>query len=159
MTTRFDPFAETFRWMDQVLGTTRHSTASAPTLPMDLYRTGDHYVLNVDLPGVDPGSIDVSVEDRTLTLRAERTARDQDVQWLARERATGTFVRQLTVGRGLALDRLEATYADGVLTVTIPVAEEAKPRRVEVKHLADPRQIGGSDAPGAAEAADAQNVG
>lgn len=145
MTTRFDPFADTFRLMDQVLGAARHSTASAPTLPMDLYRTGDHYVMNLDLPGVDPGSIDVSVEDRTLTVRGERTAREQDVQWLARERATGTFVRQLTVGRGLALEHLEASYADGVLSITLPVAEEAKPRRVEVRHLSETPQIRASD--------------
>lgn len=154
MTARFDPFAETFRWMDQVLGAARQAV-SAPALPMDLYRTGDHYVMNVDLPGIDPGTIDVSVEDRTLTVRGERTAREEDVQWLARERATGTFVRQLTVGRGLALDELEATYADGVLTITIPVAEEAKPRRVEVKHLTEAPQIGGS---GAAADADAETV-
>lgn len=156
MTTRTDPFADTFRWMDEVLGAVRHSAlASTPTLPMDLYRTGDHYVLNVDLPGVDPGSIDVSVEDRTLTIRAERTAHDQDVQWLARERATGTFVRQLTVGRGLALDGLEATYADGVLTVSIPVAEEARPRRVEVRRLSGAPQIGKADQ---AEASDGERV-
>jgi HSP20 family protein len=130
--TRFDPFQEMDRLMGQVFG----SASAAGTMPMDLYRSGDHYVLHVDLPGVDPGTIDVNIEDRTLTIRAQRTARtEQDVQWLVNERPSGTYARQLTVGRGLALDRMEATYADGVLTLSIPVAEESKPRKVEVQHL------------------------
>lgn len=136
MATRFDPFWDTARWMDQLLGPAREgASASVPTMPMDLYRAGDHYVLHVDVPGADPGSVDVNVEDRTLTIRAQRTARDEaGQQWLARERPSGTYVRQLTVGRGLALDHVEASYADGVLTLTIPVAEEAKPRRIEIQH-------------------------
>ncbi|HWK92405.1 MAG TPA: Hsp20/alpha crystallin family protein [Luteimicrobium sp.] len=130
MATRFDPFREMDRLMGQVLASDR----AAATMPMDLYRSGDHYVLNVDLPGADPGSIDISVEDRTLTIRAQRSARtEQDVQWLAKERPAGTYARQLTVGRGLDLDAIAATYDDGVLTLTIPVAEEAKPRRIEVQ--------------------------
>ena len=130
--TRFDPFQEMDRLMGQVFGSAR----AAGTMPMDLYRSGDHYVLHVDLPGADPGTIDVNIEDRTLTIRAQRTARtEQDVQWLVNERPSGTYARQLTVGRGLALDTMEATYADGVLTLSIPVAEESKPRKVEVQHL------------------------
>ncbi|WP_250444559.1 Hsp20/alpha crystallin family protein [Actinotalea sp. C106] len=137
MATRHDPFVDTARWMDQLLGGAREVPAAAPSMPMDLYRAGDHYVLHVDLPGADPGSVDVNVEDSTLTVRAQRTARTEtDVQWLARERASGTYVRQLTVGRGLALDRGDASYADGVLTLTIPVAEEARPRRIEIRHAA-----------------------
>lgn len=145
MATYMDPFAETARWMDQLLGSMRESSATqVPSMPMDLYRAGDHYVMHVDLPGADPGSIDVNVEDRTLTIRAERTARTEaEAQWLARERPTGTYVRQLTVGRGLAMDRIEASYADGVLTLTIPVAEEAKPRRIEIQHAAAATAIGG----------------
>ena len=137
MATRLDPFTDTARWMDQLLGAAREAPASAPSMPMDLYRSGDHYVLHVDLPGADPGSVDVNVEDSTLTIRAQRTARTEaDVQWLARERTSGTYVRQLTVGRGLALDKIDASYADGVLTLTIPVAEEARPRRIEIRHVA-----------------------
>jgi HSP20 family protein len=129
--TRFDPFQELDRLVAQVVGADRASAS----MPMDLYRSGDHYVLHVDLPGADPGSIDVAVEDRTLTIRAERSqSTDQDVQWLAKERASGTYARQLAVGAGLALDRIEATYTDGVLTLTIPVADEAKPRKIEVQH-------------------------
>ena len=131
MATRYDPFQEMDRMLSSLLGAERASA----TMTMDLYRSGDHYVLHIDLPGVDPGSIDVNVEDRTLTIRAERVpGPDTDVQWLARERPTGTYARQLTVGRGLALDAISAAYTDGVLTLTIPVAEEAKPRRIEVQH-------------------------
>lgn len=145
MATRYDPFVDTARWMDQLLGATRETgtAATVPAMPMDLYRAGDHYVMHVDLPGADPGSIDVAVEDRTMTIRAQRTARAEgDVQWLARERATGTYVRQLTVGRGLALDAVDASYADGVLTLTIPVAEEAKPRKIEIKQGGEATRIG-----------------
>lgn len=134
----WDPFHEMDRLVGSMLGAQRESAG----MPMDLFRTGDHYVLNVDLPGVDPGTIDVSVEDRTLTIRAERSARtESDAQWLLRERPSGTYARQLTVGRGLALDKIVATYRDGVLALTIPVAEEAKPRRIEVVHEADSPRI------------------
>ena len=139
MATRFDPFQE----MDRMLGQMFAADRASATMPMDLYRSGDHYVLHVDLPGVDPGTVDVNVEDRTLTIRAQRTGHtEQDVQWLAKERPVGTYARQLTVGRGLALDAISATYTDGVLTLTIPVAEEAKPRRIEVQHGASTAQIG-----------------
>lgn len=149
MATRDDPFAETARWMDQVMGAVRDtSSLNVAAMPVDLYRTGDHYVLHVDLPGADPGSVDVNVEDRTLTIRAERSAHTEpDVQWLARERAVGIYVRQLTLGRGLALDKIAASYADGVLTLTIPVAEEAKPRRIEIQHGRDTTAIRGADQP------------
>lgn len=144
----YDPLADTARWMDRLLGSMHDaSTATVPGMPIDLYRAGDRYVMHVDLPGVDPGSVDVDVEDRTLTIRAERTARTEaDVQWLARERATGTYVRQLTLGRGLALDQVAAGYADGVLTLTIPVAEEAKPRRIEIQRGAGTSAIGAGSA-------------
>jgi HSP20 family protein len=138
MATRYDPFQE----MDRMLSSLLSADRAAATMPMDLYRSNDHYVLHIDLPGVDPGTIDVNVDDRTLTIRAERSARtEEDVQWLARERPTGTYARQLTVGRGLALDAITATYTDGVLTLSIPVAEEAKPRRVEVQHSSSAQAI------------------
>ena len=141
MATYWDPIQE----MDRLFSTFAGSARQSDSMPMDLFRTGDHYVLSMDLPGVDPGTIDVSVEDRTLTVRAERTQRsDADAQWLVRERSTGTFARQLTVGRGLALDSISASYADGVLSLTIPVSEEAKPRKIEVAHSADSTPIGQS---------------
>ena len=141
MATRYDPFQE----MDRMLSSLLSADRASATMPMDLYRTGDHYVLHIDMPGVDPGTIDVNVEDRTLTIRAERTANsDQEAQWLARERPSGTYARQLTVGRGLALDAISASYTDGVLTLGIPVAEEAKPRRIEVQHSGSAAAISAS---------------
>jgi len=137
MATYWDPFKE----MDRLFGSLALSNRNAPGMPMDLFREGDHYVLAVDLPGIDPGTIDVSCEDRTLTIRAERTARSGEGQWLLRERPAGTFARQLTLGHGLALDQISASYADGVLTLTIPVAEEARPRRIEVSHAGNPTTI------------------
>lgn len=141
MATYWDPFQEMDRLFSSFAGNARQSGG----MPMDLFRTGDHYVLSMDLPGVDPGTIDVSVEDRTLTIRAERTQRsDSDAQWLVRERPAGTFARQLTVGRGLALDSISASYTDGVLSLTIPVSEDAKPRKIQVAHTAGSTPIGQS---------------
>ena len=129
-----------FRDMERIFGSTLRQAPAATAMPLDLFRTGEAFVAQIDLPGVDPSTIDIDVEDRTLTVRAERTsvARD-DVQWLSHERPAGTFARQLTLGAGLALDKIDAGYADGVLTLTIPVAEEAKPRKIQVAHT--PREI------------------
>ncbi|GGB76333.1 heat-shock protein Hsp20 [Knoellia flava TL1] len=132
-TTAHDPF----RTLDRLFGETLRGSAGSAgaVMPMDLYRSGETFVAHIDLPGVDPESIDIDVEDRTLTVRAQRTAPEaDDAQWLSRERPSGTFARQLSLGRGLALDKIEADYRDGVLSLTIPVAEEAKPRRISVSH-------------------------
>ncbi|MEV4629422.1 Hsp20/alpha crystallin family protein [Micromonospora sp. NPDC049523] len=132
MVLTFDPFRDFDRLAGQVLGAGGGSSATM-AMPMDLYRSGDHFVLHCDLAGIDPGSVDVNVDGRVLTIRAERSARtDADVQWVRRERATGTFERRLTLGDGLDLDRVSATWQDGVLTLTIPVAEQAKPRRIPI---------------------------
>ena len=110
---------------------------------MDLYKVDDHYVLTADLPGVDPGSVDVSVDNGTLTLTAHRSARSEDaVQWLASERFFGTYRRQLSLGDGVDTTKITATYENGVLTVTIPLAERAKARRIEVAHAASATPIG-----------------
>ncbi|MHB1064749.1 MAG: Hsp20/alpha crystallin family protein, partial [Georgenia sp.] len=139
MATRYDPFRDMDRW----LGTALRQGPSGPGMPLDLYRDGENFVAKIDLPGVEPATIDIDVEDRTLTVRAERptTAGQEEVQWLTHERPAGTFARQLTLGNGLALDRIEAGYADGVLTLTIPVAEEAKPRKIQVAHTGGPTTI------------------
>lgn len=129
MATRFDPFRE----MDRILNDALRTPATAP-MPMDLYRQGEEFVVKIDLPGVDPSTIDIDVDDRTMTIRAERHDAPEDVQWLSHERPTGTFARQLTLGQGVALDRIEADYSDGVITLTIPMAEEAKPRKINVAH-------------------------
>lgn len=142
MPSTFDPFRE----LDRVLSGALRASGSA-ALPMDLYRNGDVFVATLDLPGVDPASIDVDIEERTLTIRAERReGQAQDVQWLTRERVNGPFARQITLGYGVALDRIEAEYADGVLTLTIPVAEEAKPRKIQVSHSARSTVVAGETA-------------
>ena len=138
MAMTFDPFRE----MERYLGNTTR-VPSAAAMPMDLYRDGETYYVNIDLPGVDPSSIDIDVEDRTLTVRAERKAAPagKDHEWLTRERPTGTFARQLTLGNGLASEKIEANYNDGVLTVSIPVSEAAKPRKISVQHTSSNNQI------------------
>lgn len=109
---------------------------------MDLFKAGDHYVLNADLPGVDPGTIDVSVDNGNLTLRAQRTVPSEEgVQWIASERFAGTFMRQLSLGDNVDADKISATYNNGVLSVTIPIAERAKPRRIEISGGSQPKTI------------------
>jgi HSP20 family protein len=131
MVLSFDRFRDFDRLANEMFGNLGGPTAVA--MPMDLYRSGDHFVLHCDLAGVDPESVDVNVDGRVLTIRAERTARtDTDVQWLRRERTIGTFERKLSMGDGLDLDNISATWQQGVLTLTIPVAERAKPRRIQV---------------------------
>jgi HSP20 family protein len=130
----FDPFREMDRLTSQMLGTGGAGRSSTRWMPMDLYRVDDHYVVTVDLPGVDPGSIDLNVDGNTLTIRAERSVRsDEGVQWLAQERPVGSYLRQLQLGDGLDVERIQASYDSGVLTVTIPVAERARPRRITVE--------------------------
>ena len=143
MVTRFDPFRDLDRLAERMLSTATDMSQTVKAMPLDVYRSGDHYVLHCDLPGADPGSIDVSVDGRTLTIRAQRSPRGEDVEWLTQERPSGTFVRQLTLGNGLDLDRIEATYTDGVLTLSLPVAEQAKPRKVAVTHSGGTAQLTG----------------
>jgi HSP20 family protein len=141
MAMNFDPFRELDRMASALL-----DQAQGPRLmPMDLYREGDHYVLNADLPGIDPGSVDIDVDGELLTIRAERSLRSNEgVQWLARERRGGSFLRQLTLGQGIDTERIGATYTNGVLSVTIPVTERAKPRKIEVTagETANGQQVG-----------------
>jgi len=140
MARAFDPFTQVDRWFSDVA-----RTPASAAMPMDLYRDGDVFVACVDLPGVDPASIDVDVDDRTLTVRAQRNAEITDEQkWLVRERPVGTFARQLTLGYGVALDKIGAEYRDGVLRLRIPVAEGAKPRKIAVAHSDGPTQVEGS---------------
>ena len=126
---RFDPFRELDRFTEEALGSRTRSSA----MPMDAYRHGERFFVTVDLPGVDPSSIDITVEKNVLTLRAERSATRQEGQeWVVSERRQGTFTRQLFLGDTLDTDAIAAHYEHGVLTLEIPVAERAKPRRVEV---------------------------
>ncbi len=124
-----------FQDMDRLF-TDLTRTPAAVGMPMDLFREGDTFYAEIDLPGVDPASVDVDVDDRTLTVRAERkpTTGNGERSWLTRERPTGTFARQLTLGSRVALDRIHAEYSDGVLRLSIPMAEDAKPRKISVTH-------------------------
>lgn len=134
-----DPFREFDRLTQQLLGT---GTTNRPAvMPMDAWREGDTFVLEFDLPGVARESIDLDVERNVLTIRAERVAKNGDWERLASERTVGLFSRQLVLGDNLDLDRIDAAYADGVLRVTIPVAERAKPRKIEVAGGARPAAI------------------
>jgi HSP20 family protein len=102
-------------------------------MPIDLYRDGDHYTLNADLPGIDPKSVDLDVDGQYLTIRAERVAPSADgLHWLTRENRSGSFVRRLTLGDSVDRENIRASYDAGVLSVTIPVAEKAKARKIQV---------------------------
>jgi len=102
-------------------------------MPMDLSRTADGYVLTADLPGIDPGTVDIDVDGRVLSIRAERPAPQTDgVTYLTRERRTGTFLRRFTLGHDVDTAGITAAYDNGVLSVIVPVAEQAKPRKIEV---------------------------
>lgn len=116
--------------------------AAAGSAPVNLYREGDRYVMEVELPGFDPSSIDVSVERGLLTIRAERdTSReDRGERWLVRERSSARVMRQLALGDEVEVDAIAADYRDGVLKVTLPVRADALPRKVAVAVGAPPAQ-------------------
>ena len=110
------------------------ATTNPRPMPMDLYRDGDSYVLNADLPGIDPESVDVDVDGQLLSIRAERTPRTQEgVRWIARERSIGSYLRRFTLGQGIDTAAISASYDNGVLSVVLPVTEKSKPRKVEVQ--------------------------
>lgn len=128
-----DPFREFDRLTQQLVGTTNRPAI----MPMDAWREGDAFVIELELPGVAKDSIDLDIERNVLTVRAERVARNGDWEMLASERAKGLFSRQLVLGDNLDLERIEANYADGVLRLVVPVAEKAKPRKIEIKQVDD----------------------
>ncbi len=134
MLMRSDPFRELDRLAQQAFGTRVRPSA----MPMDAYRRGDQFVVHFDLPGVDPSSIDLTVEKDLLTVSAERQWQTDDGQEvIASERPHGSFSRQLFLGEGLDSGRVEASYENGVLTITLPVAEQAKPRKVQISSGGD----------------------
>jgi len=130
MLMRTDPFREFDRWTQQVWGTAARPAA----MPMDAWREGDKFVVEFDLPGVNADSLNLDVERNTLTVRAECPARDPNQEMVAAERPRGVFSRQLFLGDNLDTNAIEATYHNGVLRLTIPVAEKAKPRKIEISH-------------------------
>jgi HSP20 family protein len=123
-----DPFRDFDRLTAQLLGTTNRPAV----MPMDAWRQGDQFVLELDVPGVSRESIDLDVERNVLTVRAERVPRNGDWEALASERPRGQFSRQLVLGDNLDLEHIEAGYDNGVLRLVVPVAEKAKPRKVSV---------------------------
>lgn len=138
MLIRFDPFRE----MERAAGTWWNGRA--PGLPMDAYRRGDEFVVHFDLPGVDPEAIEIDVDRNILTVQVDRRFEQrQGDEILVTERPQGTYTRQLMLGDQLDTDRIEAGYDRGVLTLTIPVAERAKPRKVEITTQSDaPEDVG-----------------
>jgi HSP20 family protein len=134
MLMRTDPFRELDRLTQQVLGTTTGTWSRPAAMPMDAYRAGNEFVVAFDLPGVAPEAIDLDVERNVLTVKAERrpTETGGDVELQVAERPNGAFSRQLFLGDTLDTDRIAAEYEAGVLTLRIPIAEKAKPRRISI---------------------------
>jgi HSP20 family protein len=137
MLMRTDPFRDLDRWTQQVWGT----AARPAVMPMDAWREGEEFIVELDLPGVKHDSLDLDVERNVLTVRAERAGLDQNREMVSAERPRGVFSRQLFLGDNLDADRIEAGYQDGVLRLTIPVAERAKPRRIKIAGSEDKTAI------------------
>ena len=131
MLVRTDPFRELDRLSQQMFG--NPGTAARPTMmPMDAWRAGEEFVVQFDLPGMDPGSVTLDVERNVLTVNAERPPLSGEHEMVAAERPRGVFSRQLILGDNLDVDNIAASYENGVLTLRIPVAEKAKPRKITI---------------------------
>lgn len=139
MLMRTDPFRELDRMTEQLLNATTRPTA----MPMDAYRDGDQFTIQFDLPGADADTIDLEVERNVLTVKATRHALSEALQreLIVHERSTGAFSRQVFLGETLDADNISAEYADGVLTLRIPISEQAKPRKISVATGNQARQI------------------
>ncbi|MFI5828064.1 Hsp20/alpha crystallin family protein [Streptomyces sp. NPDC051578] len=144
MLMRTDPFRELDRLTQQLMGTT--GTWSKPSvMPMDAYREGDEYVIAFDVPGVSADAIDIDVERNMLTVKAERrpTVRGEDVQMELSERPLGVFSRQVMLADTLDTENIKADYDAGVLTLRIPIAERAKPRKITISADGGRKEISG----------------
>ncbi|MEU0510677.1 Hsp20/alpha crystallin family protein [Amycolatopsis sp. NPDC006125] len=135
MLMRTDPFRELDRLTQQVFGQGSGTWSRPAVMPMDAYRAGDEFVVVFDLPGVNPDAIELDIERNVLTVKAERrpSATGDDVEMQVAERPLGVFSRQLFLGDTLDTDRIKASYESGVLTLRIPVAEAAKPRKIAIE--------------------------
>jgi len=127
MLMRFDPFREFEELTEQLRGTRR-----ARSMPLDAYRVEDVLHVDIDLPGMNPESVEVTVEKNVLSVKAERHWETEGVDVVLSERPVGTFTRQLFLGENLSTDKISASYENGVLRLAIPVVEGAKARRIEV---------------------------
>jgi HSP20 family protein len=134
MLMRTDPFRELDRLTQQVFNNVAGTWSRPTAMPMDAYRAGDEFVVAFDLPGVDPAAIELDIERNVLTVKAERrpTVSTESVEMQVSERPLGVFSRQLFLGDTLATDQIKADYDAGVLTLRIPIAEQAKPRKIEI---------------------------
>ena len=143
---RYDPFRDLDRLTEQLLAGGGARSGATMSLPMDAYRRGDRFYIHLDLPGIDPSSIDLTSEQTVLTIEAERRFEPQEGdQLIVTERPQGRFRRQVFLSDTLDQERTEASYENGVLTLAIPVAEQAKPRRIEVSGSGGgPQTIGGA---------------
>ena len=139
MLMRTDPFRELDRLTQQVFGNQPGTWTRPTSMPMDAYRSGEHFVVSFDLPGVDPDAIELDVERNVLTVKAERRpmATGEQVEMQVAERPLGVFSRQLFLGDTLDTEHIDASYDAGVLTLRIPVAERAKPRRITITASTD----------------------
>jgi HSP20 family protein len=139
MLMRTDPFRELDRLTQQVFGT-MGTTARPTAMPMDAWRDGEAFVVEFDLPGVDPSTVDLDVERNVLTVRAERPGLHEKSELIAAERPRGVFSRQLILGDNLDTAQVQANYAAGVLRLEIPVAEQAKPRKIAISTSSEDRK-------------------
>jgi len=131
---RFDPFGDPFRQMDRLTSQLLSGTRTPMGMPMDVWQTDDGFHVCLDLPGVDPDSVDITTERNTLTIKAERRAEYEDGQnVLIAERPQGTFTRQLQLGDTVDTENIQASYSEGVLHLTLPMTQAAQPRRVQVR--------------------------
>ena len=136
MLMRTDPFRELDRLTQQVFGNSSGTWSRPTAMPMDAYRVGDEFVVAFDLPGVSPDAIELDVERNVLTVKAERrpTLETEHVEMQVAERPLGMFSRQLFLGDTLDAENISAHYDSGVLTLRIPIAPQAKPRKIEITH-------------------------
>ncbi|MER7055951.1 MULTISPECIES: Hsp20/alpha crystallin family protein [unclassified Streptomyces] len=134
MLMRTDPFREFDRLTQQLFGSTPGTWSRPSAMPMDAYREGDAYVIALDLPGVDPDAIDIDVERNMLTVKAERrpVTKSDDIQMELSERPLGVFSRQVVLADSLDTEHISADYDAGVLTLRVPIAERAKPRKISI---------------------------
>ena len=138
MLMRTDPFRELDRLTRQLLGT----TSQPAVMPMDAWQEGERFVVEFDLPGMNPDSLDLDVDRNVLTVHAERPVRESDEEMIAAERPRGVFSRQLFLGENLDTEHIEASYDAGVLKLTIPLAEQAKPRKIAINSAENNKEVG-----------------
>ena len=143
MLMRTDPFRQLDQLTQQLLGNATGTWSKPSVIPMDAYRVGDEFVAEFDLPGVAADAVELDVERNVLTIRAERRPHaEEPVEMQVRERPLGVFTRQLFLGDTLDTERIHASYTDGVLTLRIPVREQAKPRKISIAQAeSGPKQI------------------